>query len=67
MELLLTDLEETEGGVGLGKKLRFQLGFIKSQMPVICSKENVKQFLVLTFFLFAWLVIHQTTGLNHDE
>lgn len=56
MELLLTDLEETEGGVGLGKKLRFQLGFIKSQMPVTCSKENVKQFLVLTFFcLLGWL------------
>lgn len=50
MELLLTDLEETEVGVGLGKKLRFQLGLVKSQMPVICSKENVKQFLVLTFF-----------------
>lgn len=56
MELLLTDLEETEGGVGLGKKLRFQLGLVKSQMLVICSKENVKQFLVLTFFcLFSWL------------
>ena len=56
MELLLTDLEETEGGVGLGKKLRFQLGLVKSQMLVICSKENVKQFLVLTLFcLFSWL------------
>ena len=52
----VSDLEETEGGVGLGKKLRFQLGLVKSQMPVICSKENVKQFLVLTFFcLFGWL------------
>ena len=40
MELLLTDLEETEGGVGLGKKLRFQLGLVKSQMQVICSNKK---------------------------